>query len=67
MNQHDQDRNISSLLDQRRAIAAQLAGVDLELAMAAGDREAAERHLQEMNAQTAARIVARLAQEGQQS
>ena len=54
-----QDECIARLIDQRRDLAAQLAGVDLQLAMAIGDRDAAQRHLREMNAQTEARRAAR--------
>ena len=56
-----QDRNIAALIDQRRALAAQLAGVDVELAIAVGDRDAAQRALQEMKTQTEARYAARAA------
>lgn len=57
--------SVDALIDKRRAVAAQLAGVDLEIAMHQGDREAAQRALQEMNAQTAARYAARAAAEGE--
>ena len=50
---------IAQLIDKRRELAAQLAGVELEIAMAVGDRDAARRHLKEMNAQTDARRAAR--------
>lgn len=56
-----QDQAIASLIDRRRALAAQLAGVDVELAIAVGDRDAAQRALKEMNAQTGARHAARFA------
>ena len=56
-----QDECIARLIDQRRELAAQLAGVDLQLAMAIGDRDAAQRHMREMNAQTEARRAARFA------
>lgn len=59
--QRYQDECIARLIDQRRDLAAQLAGVDLQLAMAIGDRDAAQRHLREMNAQTEARRAARFA------
>ena len=59
-----QDHNIAALIDQRRALAAKLAGVDMELAMAVGDRDAAQRALQEMKAQTEARYAARAAAQG---
>ena len=59
-----QDRNIAALIDQRRALAAKLAGVDMELAMAVGDLDAAQRALQEMKAQTEARYAARAAAVG---
>ncbi len=54
---------LAVLIDKRRALAAQLAGVDLEIAMHQGDREAAQRCLQEMNQQTALRKAARQDQE----
>ena len=56
---NSQDANIARLIDKRRALAAQLAGVDMELAIAVGDRDAAQRALKEMNAQTGARYAAR--------
>lgn len=56
-----QDKTIAELIDRRRAVAAQLAGVDVELAIATGDRDAAQRALKEMNAQTEARYAARFA------
>lgn len=59
--QRYQDECIARLIDQRRELAAQLAGVDLQLAMAIGDRDAAQRHMREMNAQTEARRAARFA------
>lgn len=55
------DPTISELIDQRRQLAAQIAGVDLQIAMALGDREAAQRAMREMNAQTEARKAARFA------
>ena len=58
---NSQDANIARLIDRRRALAAQLAGVDMELAIAVGDRDAAQRALKEMNAQTEARYAARFA------
>ena len=42
-------------------LEAQLAGVDMELAIAVGDRDAAQCALKEMNAQTGARMAARFA------
>ena len=57
----EQDKKVARLIDQRRALAAQLAGVDMELAFAVGDRDAAQRALKEMNAQTEARLAARFA------
>ena len=56
-----QDQAIASLIDRRRALAAQLAGVDMELAIAVGDRDAAQRALKEMTAQVEARKAARFA------
>lgn len=61
MNQIDQDRKVAELIDLRRAAAAKLAGLDAEIALAVGDRDAARRAVQEMNAQTAARYAARFA------
>lgn len=55
------DDKLAELIDKRRAVAAQLAGLDLEIAMAVGDREAAQRAMREMNAQTEARKAARFA------
>ncbi len=55
------DDKLADLIDKRRAVAAQLAGLDLEIAMAVGDREAAQRAMKEMNAQTEARKAARFA------
>lgn len=55
------DDKLAELIDKRRAVAAQLAGLDLEIAMAVGDREAAQRAMKEMNAQTEARKAARFA------
>lgn len=55
------DADIANLIDKRREQAAKLAGVDLELAMAVGDREAAYRAQREMFAQTEARKAARFA------
>ena len=60
-----QDQAIASLIDRRRALAAQLAGVDMELAIAVGDRGAAQRALKEMNAQTGARMAAPFAMPNQ--
>ena len=53
------DQTIVELIDRRRAIAAQLAGVDMELAMAVGDRDAARRAMHEMSAQVVARYAAK--------
>lgn len=53
------DSSLGALIDQRRALSAQLAGVNLQIAMHIGDRDAAQKHLAEMSAQTAARYAAR--------
>lgn len=53
------DNPLSKLIDQRRTLSAQLAGVNLQIAMHIGDRDAAQKHLAEMSAQTAARYAAR--------
>ena len=55
------DSSLGALIDQRRALSAQLAGVELQIAMFVGDRDAAQRALKEMNAQTGARMAARFA------
>lgn len=51
--------HLAILIDQRRALAAQVAGKDVEIAMALGDRDAARRALREMQAQTEARKAVR--------
>ncbi len=56
------DSRLAQLIDERRKLAAKLAGKELEIAMEVGDRDAAQRHMQEMNAQTTARHAARTAQ-----
>ena len=50
---------LARLIDERRALAAQVAGKDVEIAMALGDRDGARRHLKEMEAQTVAREAMR--------
>lgn len=50
---------LAILLDERRALAAQVAGKDLEIAMALGDRDGAYRALREQVAQTIARRAMR--------
>lgn len=55
------DREIAELIDKRRELAAKLAGVELQIAMAKGDRDAAKRALKEMEAQVEARKAARFA------
>ncbi len=55
------DTELAQLIDKRRKLAAQLAGVELEIAMAVGDRDGARRHLEEMKAQTLARHGAKFA------
>lgn len=50
---------IAILIDERRALAAQVAGKDVEIAMALGDRDAARRALREMKAQIEARRAVR--------
>ena len=59
------DSSLGALIDQRRALAAQLAGVNLQIAMQVGDRDAARVYLNEMNAQTAARYTARDVQQAE--
>lgn len=53
--------DLSQLIDKRRDLAAQLAGVEMEIAMALGDKEAARKALEEMKAQTLARHGAKFA------
>jgi hypothetical protein len=53
------DSRLAVLIDQRRALAAQLAGKDMEIAYAVGDRDGAQRARREMEAQTVARCAAR--------
>ena len=55
------DNELAQLIDKRRDLAAQLAGVDLQIAMAVGDRDSAHKHMQEMKAQTLARHGAKFA------
>lgn len=55
------DNKIAQLIDKRRELAAKLAGVDLEIAMALGDRDAARRAMDEQKAQTLARQGAKFA------
>lgn len=55
------DNKLAELIDKRRKLAAQLAGVELEIAMAVGDRDGARKHLEEMKAQTLARHGAKFA------
>ena len=50
--------NLHELIDQRRALAAQLAGIEMRICLACGDRDGAYRHMKEMQAQTQARIAA---------
>jgi len=51
--------DLAILIDQRRALAAQVAGKDVEIAMALGDRDGARRAMKEMKAQTLARQAMR--------
>ncbi len=53
------DSRLATLIDRRRALAAQVAGLDIEIAMALGDRDAAHRARREMEAQIGARRAAR--------
>lgn len=55
------DAELAQLIDQRRDLAAQLAGVELQIAMAVGDRDGARKHMEEMKAQTMARQGAKFA------
>ena len=55
------DHELAQLIDKRRDLAAQLAGVELQIAMAVGDRDGARKHMEEMKAQTLARQGAKFA------
>ena len=55
------DNKLAELIDKRRELAARLAGVEAEIALALGDRDGARRHLEEMKAQTLARHGAKFA------
>ena len=55
------DEKLVGLIDRRRDLAAQLAGVELQIAMAVGDRDGARKHMEEMKAQTLARQGAKFA------
>ena len=55
------DNKLAELIDKRRKLAAQLAGVELEIAHAVGDKDGERRHLEEMKAQTLARHAAKFA------
>ena len=55
------DTELAQLIDKRRELAAQLAGVELQIALALGDRDGARKHLEEMKAQTLARHGAKFA------
>ena len=55
------DTELAQHIDKRRELAAQLSGVELEIAHAVGDKDGARRHLEEMKAQTLARHGAKFA------
>jgi len=55
------DTELAQLIDKRRDLSAQLAGVELQIAMAVGDRDSARKHMEEMKAQTLARHGAKFA------
>ena len=55
------DHELAQLIDKRRDLAAQVAGVELQIAMAVGDRDGARKHMEEMKAQTLARQGAKFA------
>lgn len=50
---------LAILIDERRELAAKVAGKDVEIAVALGDRDAARRALNEMRAQVGARHAVR--------
>lgn len=51
--------NLHEMIDQRRALAAQLAGIEMRICLACGDRDGAYRHMKEMEVQIHARMAAR--------
>ena len=55
------DTELAQLIDKRRDLAAQVAGLDAEIALAVGDRDGARRAAEEMKAQTLARHGAKFA------
>lgn len=50
---------LAQLIDRRREAAARVAGLDVEIAMALGDRDGARKAMKEMRAQTVARQAMR--------
>lgn len=50
--------HLGELIDKHRKLMAEVAGVQLEICMAVGDRDGARRALAEMNALTEARQAA---------
>lgn len=50
--------HLAILIDRRRQLAAQVAGLDMQIALAVGDRDGAQRARREMEAQTLARCAA---------
>lgn len=55
------DKDLAQLIDKRRELAAQVAGLDVQICMAVGDRDGARKALEEMKAQTLARQGAKFA------
>jgi len=55
------DKELAELIDKRRDLAAQVAGLDIQICMAVGDRDGARKALEEMKAQTLARRGAKFA------
>ena len=55
------DKELAELIDKRRDLAAQVAGLDVQICMAVGDRDGARKALEEMKAQTLARQGAKFA------
>ena len=50
---------LATLIDERRALAAKVAGLDMQIALACGDRDGAQRARREMEAQALARQAVR--------
>ena len=61
MTNKEMELNLNRLEDLRLKFAARLSGVDLEIAMANGDKEAARKHMDAMRQHTLARHAKKFA------